>query len=81
MSDLRAGHVWLAKYVRSIGQTCLVKTTPVVPKTSKTARKDNIQRILVQGQYNIYMCGTWTSFEKQNIYIYIYIYTLKPFES
>jgi hypothetical protein len=39
LSGPGAGHVWLAGYVRDIGQTCLVKTVLAIPETSKTTQK------------------------------------------
>jgi hypothetical protein len=44
--NLRPGHVWLAGYVRAIGQTCPVKTASAVSKTSKISQKIDIQWIL-----------------------------------
>jgi hypothetical protein len=46
MSGLGAGHVRLVGYARAIGRTCPVKTASVVPETSETARKIDIQQIL-----------------------------------
>jgi hypothetical protein len=76
MSRLGAEHVRVARYVWAIGRTCPVKIASAVPETSETAQKIDIQWILVYVQYNIYMCGTWTSFEKQYIYIYIWLETI-----
>jgi hypothetical protein len=55
------------------------ETASVVPETSKTARKIDIQWILVYDQYNthththIYVAHGQI-LKKQNIYIYIYIW-------
>jgi hypothetical protein len=46
MSGIGARHVWLARYVRSIDWTCLVKTASAVLETSETAQKIDIQWIL-----------------------------------
>jgi hypothetical protein len=47
MSGPRARLVRLAGFARDIGRTCPVKTASTVPKTSETARKIDIQWILV----------------------------------
>jgi hypothetical protein len=47
MSELGVGHVRLGRYVQARGWTCLVKTATTIPETSETARKLDIQRILV----------------------------------
>jgi hypothetical protein len=65
MSRPGARHVWLARYVRAIGRTCPVKTASAVPET---ARKMIFNEFWHRAN-RIYICGTWTSFEKQNIYM------------